>query len=117
MWVSSLEINNIKSFAASGTIRLDKRMNILLGANNAGKSTIIRVLYQVQNQTNLTTSDIRIGATDASAYLSLEEVDNSNIVHLMNQNYTPGLYIKGSRQSRPSNLQVVMKNGSTETGI
>jgi predicted ATPase len=117
MWVSSLEINNIKSFEASGTIRFDKKMNIMLGANNSGKSTILRVLYQVQNQANLTLSDIRIGVTDASAYLTLEEVDNSNIVHLMNQNYAPGIYIKGSRQSGPSNLQTVMKSGTAETGI
>jgi len=116
MWISSLEINNIKSFAASGTIRLDKKMNIILGANNSGKSTILRVLYQAQNPVSLTTSDIRIGATDASASLSLEEVDNSSIVHLLNNNYAPVIHIKASKQSGPQNMQVVMRSGNAENG-
>lgn len=115
MWVSSLEINKIKSFAASGAIRLNKRMNIIMGANNSGKSTILRVLYQVQNPGSLTILDIRIGAMDASAFLSLEEIDNSTIVQLMNQNYPPGLYIEGSRQT--GNMQVVMKSGNAKSGI
>ena len=42
MWVSSIVINNIKSFEDSGLIHLDKRMNILIGPNNAGKSVIIK---------------------------------------------------------------------------
>src|SRR2546421_682704 len=117
MWVSSLEINNIKSFATSGTIRLDKKMNIILGANNSGKSTIIQVLYQPQIQASLTISDIRIGATDTSAYLSLEEVDNSNIVSLMNRGFGPRLHIKGSRRSGPDRIEVVMKSGNAENGI
>ncbi|HYT45979.1 MAG TPA: AAA family ATPase [Methylomirabilota bacterium] len=117
MWVSSLEINNIKSFEASGIIRLDKKMNIILGANNSGKSTILRVLYQAQNPASLTFSDIRIGATDASAYLSLEEVDNSNILHLISNNYEPIMHIKASKQSGPQQFQVVMRSGTTENGI
>jgi recombinational DNA repair ATPase RecF len=51
MWVSELEFNNIRSFAASGAIKLSKNINILLGANNAGKSTIIRVLYLLRCHT------------------------------------------------------------------
>ena len=117
MWVSSLEINNIKSFAASGTIALDKKMNIILGANNAGKSTILRVLYQVQNQESLTRSDIRIGEIEASASLSLEEVDNKNIVDLMNKGHVPRIYIKGLRQSGLPNMQAVIKSGGSETGV
>ena len=115
MWVSSLEINNIKSFAASGPIRLDKKMNIILGANNSGKSTILRVLYQAQNQSSLTASDIRIGATEANAYFSLEEVDNTNIVASMNQGYPPALYIEGSRQT--NRMQIMMKNNTQSNGI
>ncbi len=117
MWVSSLEINNIKSFAASGPIRLDKKMNIILGANNSGKSTILRVLYQVQNPPSLTTSDIRIGATDASAYLSLEEVDNKNVIDVINRGYPPGIYAKGSRQSGQTYMQTLVKNGDAETNV
>jgi AAA domain, putative AbiEii toxin, Type IV TA system len=115
MWVSSLEINNIKSFAASGTIALDKKMNIILGANNAGKSTILRVLYQVQNQTSLTGSDVRIGASEANAYIALEDLDNETIVSMVNQGYTRGIYIEGSRTW--TNLQAKMKAGTSSNQI
>jgi chromosome segregation ATPase len=53
MWVSSIVINNMKSFADSGVINLDKRMNVLIGPNNAGKSVIIQALYLLQNPSML----------------------------------------------------------------
>ena len=115
MWVSSLKIDNIKSFAASGTIHLDKKMNIILGANNSGKSTILRVLYQVQNQASLIGADVRIGAENASAYLSLEEVDNSTIANFINQGYTRGIHIEGLRSW--TNLHASMKGQDTSNSI
>jgi len=75
MWVSSLQINNIRSFAASGDIALSKNINILLGANNAGKSTIIMALYLLQ-QNRFSVEDIRIGETTAHGYIMLEDVNN-----------------------------------------
>ena len=74
MWVSTLEIKNIRSFAASGEIKLSKNINILLGANNAGKSTIIRTLYLIQ-QNCLSVGDIRIGEPASSGYVALEDVN------------------------------------------
>jgi len=74
MWVSSLELNNMRSFAASGKFNLSKNINILLGANNAGKSTIIRTLYLLQ-QNRFSVEDIRIGETTSSGYMTLEDVD------------------------------------------
>ncbi len=85
MWVSSLEINNIKSFEASGTIHLNKKMNIILGANNAGKSTILRVLYRVQNQSSLAHSDIQIACSlwvENPQYV-LKEMRRSEYCHVL----------------------------------
>jgi AAA ATPase domain len=75
MWVSSLQLNNIRSFSESGDIALSKNINILLGANNAGKSTIIMALYLLQ-QNRLSTEDIRIGETTANGYIRLEELNH-----------------------------------------
>lgn len=74
MWISSLEINNIKSFETSEQISLSRNMNILLGPNNSGKSTIIKVLYLLQ-QRRLEIEDIRIGSDTASGYIKLTDVN------------------------------------------
>jgi AAA15 family ATPase/GTPase len=47
------------SFEDPGVINLDKRMNIIIGPNNAGKSVIIKALYLLQNASALNGSDIR----------------------------------------------------------
>lgn len=83
MWVSSLEINNIKSFEHSGTIKLDKKMNILLGANNSGKSTILRVLYLIQNIQSLSLPDVRVGTPTASCLIQLEEIHTNQTIATM----------------------------------
>lgn len=106
MWVSSLEINNIKSFEASGTIHLDRKMNILLGANNSGKSTIIRLLHLLQNPVILTASDVRIDAPNASAIINLEDIDNPQLTSWVNSGFIPTVQITGNRGA--GNLQVTM---------
>src|SRR5258708_4639125 len=108
MWVSSLEIHNIKSFAGTVAIRLDKKMNILLGANNSGKSTILRALYQMQNPASLTGSDIRIGTDTGRVYIHLEDTDNTYIANWIQNGYIPGIYLEGTRAA--SNVSVTMKN-------
>jgi AAA15 family ATPase/GTPase len=40
MWISELQVRNIKSFADSGIIQLSKGINVIVGKNNAGKSTL-----------------------------------------------------------------------------
>lgn len=75
MWVKTLAINNIKSFASSGNINLSKNINVLLGANNAGKSTIIKALYLLQQNT-FGVTDIRIGQNHVGGHITLVEVDH-----------------------------------------
>ena len=53
MWVSRIELTNIKSYEGTHDIHLDKRMNIFIGPNNAGKSVITRTLYHLQKQDSL----------------------------------------------------------------
>jgi predicted ATP-dependent endonuclease of OLD family len=75
MWVSSIELSNIKSFEDSGVINLDKRMNILIGPNNAGKSVIIKALYLLQDIQALSVEDIRRGESEGKIVIGLEEID------------------------------------------
>src|SRR5208282_6863616 len=48
MWVKSLHLKNIKSFADSDEIEFSSGINLLVGPNNAGKSTIIRAISVLQ---------------------------------------------------------------------
>src|SRR6266481_8175691 len=75
MWVSSIELTNVKSFENSGIINLNKRMNILIGPNNAGKSVLIQALYLLQNPSMLTGNDIRRGAREGKIVIGLEDID------------------------------------------
>jgi hypothetical protein len=50
-------------------------MNILLGPNNSGKSTIIKVLYLLQ-QVTLFGLDARIGQTEAHGNIVIDDIDD-----------------------------------------
>src|SRR6266851_3613867 len=105
MWVSSLEFNNIKSFAASGTINLSKNVNVLLGANNSGKSTIIRVLYLLQRN-SFTPGDIRIGQNNVTGFIRLDDVDNPHFQQFSGQSISFSLKIYADRRN---NNQIHLK--------
>jgi recombinational DNA repair ATPase RecF len=44
MYISGLEINNYKSFRQSGLIPLTEGFNVIVGQNNAGKTTLLEAL-------------------------------------------------------------------------
>jgi len=48
MRVTTLHIKNLKCFADTGEIKLSPTINLLVGPNNSGKSTIIKALYLLQ---------------------------------------------------------------------
>lgn len=98
MWVSSLEFNNIKSFAVTGSINLSRNVNILLGANNSGKSTIIRVLYMLQRY-SFSVQDIRIGQNDVNGFIRLEDVDNVHMQQVSIGSTSLLLQIFGNRRN------------------
>ena len=48
MWLKSTRVKNIKGFIDSGTIEFSRGINVLVGANNSGKSTILRSIQLLQ---------------------------------------------------------------------
>lgn len=58
MWIQNLEIENIKGFKDSVRLEFAKSINVLVGANNSGKSTILQALLFLQAET-LTHLDVR----------------------------------------------------------
>src|SRR5579863_10395345 len=46
MWIKSFSIQNLKCFGNTGNHQLDKHVNVVVGQNNAGKTTLLRSLSQ-----------------------------------------------------------------------
>ena len=44
MWIKSFSISNFKSFGATATVRLDRHINVIVGQNHAGKTTLLNAL-------------------------------------------------------------------------
>lgn len=80
MWISELQLLNIKAFADSGPLQLSKRINVVVGRNNAGKSTLLHSLLcmQAANQQHLFTQARearRIGTPESSIRIRLKDID------------------------------------------
>ena len=118
MWVSSIVINNMKSFADSGVINLDKRMNVLIGPNNAGKSVIIQALYLLQNPSMLGVNEIRRGAPEGEIIIGLEDIDEEQYQQIYHA--TEGFLSKvkitiSSSSSKPNKDMLVRAFPNSET--
>lgn len=73
MWVKSLKLENLRCFEKA-ELAFSKRINLIVGPNNAGKSTLLRPLLHLQEKLpQLTVQDIRYGADVCIAYVELAE--------------------------------------------
>jgi predicted ATP-dependent endonuclease of OLD family len=59
MWVSEVELSNFRSFA-SASIGLSKGINLVIGPNNSGKSTILKSVAWMQQGSSLSSNDLRL---------------------------------------------------------
>jgi predicted ATPase len=115
MWLKSIKLRNIKSFADSGVPEFSKSINLLVGPNNSGKSAILRSIQMLQpfeNSADLGgffNNYVRLRATEASIELELSEPEpqqltpnpqfqkiakNSNIAFAFNRNVGGGVEMK-----------------------
>lgn len=60
MYIKSLKLKDFRSFSILKETFFSKNINVLIGANNSGKSSILLALLELQNS-QLQESDIRIG--------------------------------------------------------
>lgn len=70
MRVTSIELTNFRSFVASGNVELGP-LNVLVGPNNSGKSSIIRGLYMLQQGGSELYPEVRAGASTATVEIAL----------------------------------------------
>lgn len=76
MRVRSLQMQNFRSFIDSGEIQLDQ-INVLIGANNSGKTSVLRALNMLQEGVSGPYADVRVGSGSSKIYIVLDDVDHS----------------------------------------
>lgn len=74
MHVSRIELHNYRSFHRMEGISLDA-INVLIGPNNSGKSSIIRAIANLQDGMEEPFADVRIGSNKAEIHLHLENIE------------------------------------------
>lgn len=75
MWIDTLILKNIRAIP-DATLHFSRGINILVGKNNAGKSTVLLPLLSLQNELRtLDREDTRLGTTEALAEIVFAEPD------------------------------------------
>jgi AAA domain, putative AbiEii toxin, Type IV TA system len=72
MKVKSIRLQNFRSFVDSGEIALEQ-INVLIGENNSGKSSVLRGLHLLQQGIGDSFSDVRVGSENAQIEMQLVE--------------------------------------------
>ena len=85
MKITSIELTNVRGFKETGLISLSNKINLFIGANNAGKSTILNAIFLLQRQNSLKQTDITIGETQAQIIFEMDGT-HSNFSHVTNHN-------------------------------
>jgi predicted ATPase len=82
MWLKSIQIKNAKGFVDSGVLEFSEGVNVLVGANNAGKSTILRSI-QILQPTNASgtffNNSLRVGTQSREIILELSEPNRNRL--------------------------------------
>ena len=87
MWISKLFIENIRSFAGQHTVVFSNNINILVGQNNAGKSTVLSSVLGLQHPT-FAPHDITLGTSSGRIIVFFHE---------------PGAYIPNANELMATN--------------
>lgn len=88
MWFSKIKLVNINGFSDTGLIKLSRRINVFVGQNNSGKSTIINTILLLQHE-NYANISVKIDAnTDGTIEFIPENIPDS----VNGPKYMPELY-------------------------
>jgi hypothetical protein len=74
MQIAEITLENIRSFSDKQSIRLSKGINLIVGQNNSGKSTVLNTVLLLQIVNLLTPNDITLGKNTAVIEIVLSGV-------------------------------------------
>ena len=72
MKITAIELRNIRGFKSLPRTEFSNRINVFIGANNSGKSTILNSIFSLQRQGALVGTDITIGEQNGEVKLFLD---------------------------------------------
>lgn len=73
MQITSLKLENFRSFKTTESIEFSK-INILIGVNNSGKSSIIKAIHALQKSSDDLVKDIRLGAIRTQINIEFDSI-------------------------------------------
>jgi hypothetical protein len=107
MWISKIKLQNIRVFEEE-TLELSKYINVIVGQNNSGKSSIIKGLLSIQSTgTSISTQDLRLGKNDG-LYELFVKIQTGDVL----PSEIEKIVFKIMKTSQSSN--VVLKNGNIQ---
>jgi predicted ATP-dependent endonuclease of OLD family len=74
MKITAVELKNIRGFKYLPKTDFSERINVLIGSNNSGKSTILNSIFSLQRPNALVGSDVTIGEIDGEVKLFLKGI-------------------------------------------
>ncbi len=80
MKIASLEIENVRGFEGKHSLVFSKSINVLIGQNNSGKTTILNCLLHPQKPT-LVAKDITSGKVSGFIRITFEDNPKISVVH------------------------------------
>jgi AAA15 family ATPase/GTPase len=73
MHIKRIEIENLRSFKKVD-IKLSPSINLFVGNNNSGKSTILKSLYRLQSSNAFRLEDVRVNTISGKVFLEIEDI-------------------------------------------
>ena len=106
MKITALKLDNVKGFQNASIVKASNTINIFIGANNAGKSTILNSIFLLQRNV-LTAQDITIGRDYGTVTLFYQgshlRVDSNTAFDRIIFNLHSGSNYYGFTNGNPSN--------------
>ena len=78
MYIDKVRLINIRSYKDT-ELNLSKSINLFVGNNNSGKSTIIKALYKLQSHHSLNIDDIRKQNTYGRVFINIQDIQEYEI--------------------------------------
>ncbi|MBD2256631.1 AAA family ATPase [Pseudanabaena sp. FACHB-2040] len=99
--IYKIELSNFRSFSEA-EIKLSSRINLFIGPNNSGKSTLLKSIAWIQQGFPVSIDDIRLSKQEAHLIIELEDVTKDYFSQSVNSNETIQITL-----NKPGNIRIL----------